>query len=132
MEYWHNITRKVEKVICIKDDFGLNEEIIRKIVAEIKDSVSQLMGDNVEDIILFGSCARGDYDKDSDIDIAILTKTGREENAAYRMELAEIATDIAMEYFTVVNFLCIPYREYIEKKSWYALYKNISNDGIAI
>lgn len=119
-------------MICIKDDFGLEEEIIRKIVTEIKDSVSRRMGANVEDIILFGSCARGDYDKDSDIDIAILTKTGREENAAYRMELAEIATDIAMEYFAVVNFLCIPYKEYIEKKSWYALYKNISNDGIAI
>lgn len=119
-------------MICIKDDFGLDEEIIRKIVTEIKDSVSRRMGANVEDIILFGSCARGDYDKDSDIDIAILTKTGREENATYRMELAEIATDIAMEYFTVVNFLCIPYKEYIEKKSWYALYKNISNDGIAI
>ena len=132
MEYWHNITRKVEKVICIKDDFGLNEEIIRKIVAEIKDSVSQLMGDNVEDIILFGSCARGDYDKDSDIDIAILTKTGREENAAYRMELAEIATDIAMEYFAVVNFICIPYEEYIGKKSWYAFYKNISKEGTVI
>lgn len=119
-------------MICIKDDFGLDEEIIRKIVTEIKDSVSRRMVADVEDIILFGSCARGDYDKDSDIDIAILTKTGREENAAYRMELAEIATDIAMEYFAVVNFLCIPYKEYIEKKSWYALYKNISNDGIAI
>ena len=119
-------------MICIKDDFGLDEETIRKIVVEIRNFVSQLMGDNVENIILFGSCARGDYDEDSDIDIAILTKTGREENAAYRMGLAEIATDIAMEYFAIVNFLCIPYREYVEKKSWYALYKNISKDGIAI
>ena len=97
----------------MKDFFELDEKTIKKIVEEIKDPVRQLMGDNVKDIILFGSCARGDYDKDSDIDIAILTKTGREENAAYRMGLAEIATDIAMEYFAFFNFICIPYEEYI-------------------
>ena len=99
----------------MKDFFELDEKTIKKIVEEIKDPVRQLMGDNVKDIILFGSCARGDYDKDSDIDIAILTKTGREENAAYRMGLAEIATDIAMEYFAVVNFIYT--RNISEKKA---------------
>lgn len=116
----------------MKDNFELDDVMIENIIAKIKAPVRKLMGDNVVDIVLFGSCARGDYDTDSDIDIAILTKTDREENAAYRMGLAEIATDIAMEYFAVVNFLCIPYREYIGKKGWYALYKNISKEGTVI
>lgn len=113
----------------MKNILNLNEDLIEKITGMIKTPIRQLMGDNVKDIILFGSCARGDYDNDSDIDIAIITKTGRQENASYRMGLAEIAADVAMEYFAVVNFLCIPDKEYMERKNWYELYKKIALDG---
>lgn len=42
----------------MKDFFELDEKTIKKIVEEIKDPVRQLMGDNVKDIILFGSCCQ--------------------------------------------------------------------------
>ena len=50
-------------------------------------------------IILYGSCARGDYTEDSDIDIA------------------------------VVNFVCLPYEEYIDKNDWYDYFRNIKQEG---
>ena len=31
----------------------------------------------------------------------------------------ETVTELAMKYFVVVNALCIPFKEYEEKKSWY-------------
>ena len=77
-------------------------------------------------IILYGSCARGDYTEDSDIDIALLLKSDRLKAKKYGSVLANIATELAMKYFAVVNFVCLPYEEYIDKNDWYDYFRNIT------
>ena len=47
-------------------------------------------------IILYGSCARGDYTEDSDIDIALLLKSDRLKAKKYGSVLANIATELAL------------------------------------
>lgn len=105
-----------------------------KIIDDIKkDSVyllKQAMNDELVKIILYGSCARGDYTEDSDIDIAILVHcSSRIEAQAYNSVLADVATQLAMKYFAVVNFICIPYDEFLSKSEWYAYFKNIRAEG---
>lgn len=53
--------------------------LISKVKKEAVYSAHRLMGADLAEMILYGSCARGDYGKDSDIDIALLTKCGRME-----------------------------------------------------
>lgn len=48
----------------------MNKEKARKLVEEYAKLVIQAM--NVNKIILYGSYARGDYRKDSDIDVAVI------------------------------------------------------------
>ena len=100
---------------------------------EIREIVSKLAAQyGAERVYLFGSCARGDYTEDSDVDIALLTKSNRIESQKYNDGLAAIATEFAMEYFAVVNFICIPYGEFEEKKEWYPYFKNIEAEGKVI
>ena len=42
--------------------------------------------------------------------------------------LAEIVTELAMKYFAVVNFVCLPYEEYAVKNKWYAYFRNIREE----
>lgn len=91
--------------------------------------VRDIMKTDLVEIILYGSCARGDYTQESDIDIALLTRCYRLEVKKYGDDLAHIATKIAMKYFAVVNFECLPYEEFEEKKAWYAYFKNIESEG---
>ena len=107
----------------------LNNDVIEKIKKEVPELVSNLMKDDLVKIVLYGSCARGDYTEDSDIDIALITKNDRLEVQKYTGDLAAIATELAMKYFAIVNFVCLPYKEFTEKKSWYAYFKNIENEG---
>ena len=72
---------------------------------------------------------KGDYTEDSDIDIALITKCNRLEVKKYDEELANIATNLAMKYFAIVNFVCLPYDEFTEKKTWYAYFRNIDLEG---
>ncbi|MCM1235078.1 MAG: toxin-antitoxin system, toxin component, partial [Ruminococcus flavefaciens] len=65
-------------------------------------------------------------------DIALLTKCGRMESEKYRGVLAKIATDLAMKYFAVVNFVCLPKEEYNQKKAWYSYFRNIDREGVRL
>lgn len=110
-------------------DLALNNQIINCIKEEVTCQIVELMKSDLVEIILYGSCARGDFHSDSDIDIAIITKCNRMDSKKYNKELARIATSFAMQYFAVVNFVCLPYEEYIEKKDWYPYFSNIEREG---
>lgn len=110
-------------------NFNLSNEIIEKIKVEATEKIKEIMFSDLIQVILYGSCARGDYHADSDVDIALLTKCDRYEVKKYDDALAKIATELAMKYFAVVNFVPLPYDEFLEKKEWYAYFKNIDQEG---
>lgn len=109
--------------------FVLDDNLIDRIKKEAANLASELMKNELVKVILYGSCARGDYTEDSDIDIALITKCNRLEVKKYDEELANIATDLAMKYFAIVNFVCLPYDEFTEKKTWYDYFRNIDLEG---
>ena len=102
----------------------------------VKDSalknIPEIMKEDCKTIILYGSYARGDYTADSDVDIAILTDSDREQVKKYSSQLDELATQIGIDTMAIVNFVCLPQREYESKKSWYPFFKNIDKDGIIL
>ena len=90
------------------------------------------MKDHIREIIMFGSCARNEYTDDSDIDIAILTDCSRIDAKKYDSGLMDVVTDIAMKTNTIVEYICIPYSEFEDKKGWYGFFKNIDREGKVI
>ncbi|MCM1102199.1 MAG: nucleotidyltransferase domain-containing protein [Clostridium sp.] len=111
------------------NEIALNDVIIEKIKNETAEMAKAAMGTALIKVVLYGSCARGDYTQDSDIDIALITACDRPEAKQYSEKLAEISTQLAMKYFAVVNFVCLPYDEFMQKKSWYSYFRNIDTEG---
>lgn len=107
----------------------MNEKLIDNVIADFLKMIQERIGEDVIQCRLFGSCARGDYDNDSDIDIILLTNCDRKESEKYTDVLIDIVTELAMKYFVVVNTVCVPYIEYEEKKSWYDFFINIEEEG---
>lgn len=110
----------------------LTNEIISEIKIDVFDLTRKLMGSDLKAVILYGSCARGDYTKDSDVDIVLLTECDRMEVKKYDDGLDSIATKLAMKYFAVVNFVCLPQDEFLKKKAWYGYFQNIEREGEVI
>ncbi len=110
-------------------ELTLSSAVIDKVQREVYTAVMALFKEDLVKVILYGSCARGDFTDDSDIDIALLTRCDRLEAKKYGDALAMISTDLAMKYFAVVNFVCIPYKEFSEKREWYAYFHNIEMEG---
>lgn len=113
----------------MSNQLALNHKIIDKVKQEATEMVKTLMGVDLSEVILYGSCARGDYTDDSDIDIALLVKCNRMEVKKYGDALAGISAKLAMKYFVVVNFVSLPYEEFLEKRTWYGYFRNIDIEG---
>ena len=64
-------------------NFGLQADKIEKVKKDVTRLICREMGSDIREIIMYGSCARGDYTEDSDIDIALLTGSGRMEAKKY-------------------------------------------------
>lgn len=93
-----------------------NEIMMNYIKEEIVNIIKKIMENDLAQVILYGSYARGDHNNDSDIDIALLLHCDRITAKKYNDALADIATQLAMEYFAVVNFVCLPFDEFMKKK----------------
>lgn len=65
--------------------------------------LSKLLGKRLKKIILYGSYARGDFNKNSDIDLMILTDFNNEELKKYRIKVREIACDIEDENDVIIS-----------------------------
>lgn len=111
------------------EQLALSADIIEKVKEEITEMIKAVMGEDLKKVVLYGSCARGDYTWDSDIDIALITACDRLEVKKYNGKIAEISMRLAMKYFAVVNFVCLPYAEFSQKKSWYLYFQNIDLEG---
>ena len=50
----------------------LNRDVIEKIKAETPDLIREFMQSDLVKMILYGSCARGDFKGNSDIDLSLI------------------------------------------------------------
>ena len=76
---------------------------MKKIIDNFIDEVKEILGKRLKKILLYGSYARGDYNKNSDIDIMILTDLSNEEIEKYREPICNVAFDIEIETGYVIS-----------------------------
>lgn len=107
----------------------MNNSDIELAIDIMREKIPLNMNEHAKKIFVYGSCARGDYTDDSDIDVAILTDCDRLEAKQFDDSLMDIVTDIALKTNAIVEYICIPEQEFSEKKAWYSYFKNIDSEG---
>lgn len=94
--------------------FAMQTGIKPKVIEEIKD-IAQKCG--VRKVILFGSRARGDYQRASDIDLAV-----------YGGSIVEFTLEVKEETSTLLDFDVVNLDEPVQEK----LLEAIERDGVTI
>lgn len=121
-----------EKIRADENERMELQELLEKVKTITVEEIPKIFQDDCRQIILYGSYARGDYTRDSDFDIAILTDSDRIEAKKYDDQLDDIAVKISGDTMAIVNYVCLPYQEYEEKKSWYPYFMSIAKDGVVL
>jgi uncharacterized protein len=73
------------------------------VLQKLKERINETAKGRVR-LVLYGSCARGDYDSDSDIDVAIIV---RDLTRELKDRILENVADVEMEYLTPLSTLVI-------------------------
>ncbi len=105
---------------------------IENIISEFTKKVKEILGDRVKKIILYGSYARGDYKKNSDIDIMILTDLNFEEIEKYRDEISDIAFDIELDTGIIISPVIKNIDKYNERVNIVPFFMNVQKEGVVL
>ena len=109
-----------------------SQEQIQTITKEIVDEVIQLLQENVYKIVLYGSYARGDFTKESDIGVLILLNCDKEQVMKYRKQISRLSSRIGLKNDVEVSLL-LRDRETFEKQGdTLPFYKNVKKEGVAL
>jgi predicted nucleotidyltransferase len=102
------------------------------VTRELTDSIKDVIGDALRNVILYGSYARGDHDENSDIDIMILSDIKDEDSYPYLKVLSSISNEIDLKYNVFISVIlqnktlfesCLPILPF---------YQNVIKDGVEL
>ena len=99
---------------------------------ELARAMEELFGSKLSEVILFGSYARNQQDEESDIDIIVLVKECPLSLKSYSYKIAEIVTDINLQYDVVLSVILQSVDEYEEYKDVLPFFMNIQREGVMI
>lgn len=111
--------------MCTQNDF---ESLLKKIVIIYRDLYDQ----NLCDIYLYGSYARGDYNTESDIDIVAIVKGERQELQDQLKKIWDVVSDLELDYEVIISPTVIPYTEFETYKDILPYYRNIAQEGVKL
>ena len=97
----------------------------KKIIEEFAVQIRRKLGNNLIFLKMFGSKARGDFHKDSDIDILIVVN---QKNITVRDEIYDILFELDPYYeykISIILFSLYEYRKNEEMKSAFIKYINL-------
>jgi uncharacterized protein len=100
----------------------------RDIALDFKNKVQTAIGDKFSALILYGSCARGDNVRGSDIDLLLLLRnplTPLEEE-----QLAQLKSEQSLAFDTLLS--CFPYSEEAWTSWQTPFLVNLRNEGIRL
>ena len=107
--------------------------------AQLKDITSQLVdvyrniyGDDIVEILLYGSYARKEETDQSDVDIVAIVKGNRLDLQKKLKIVWDISADIGLENDVVVSPTVVPFDEFEKYREILPYYMNIEKEGIKV
>ena len=104
----------------------------RELVSQYVEVLCKIYGKHLKTVILYGSYARGDYTKDSDIDIMVLLDLSDIDIKKYRHELSCATYDFNMDYDVDIKPIAKNQEHFNKWVEVYPFYSNVASEGVKL
>ena len=105
---------------------------MKNLMEQYVEQVRQIYGSHVQQIILYGSYARGDFRPDSDIDIMILLDMSDLELKAYSQNLSYMTYDFNLDNDLDIKPIANSQEHFNKWVENYPFYTNVHNEGVLL
>lgn len=105
---------------------------IENAINEFVSGINSILKNRVKKIILYGSYARGDYRKNSDLDIMVLTDLSEEEITDMRTKLWDYSYDIGLDNDIVISALLKNIDDFNYWLDTLPFYMNVQKEGVVL
>jgi predicted nucleotidyltransferase len=102
---------------------------IQQLAQEYKLRLQALYGDDLVELVLFGSYARGDFHEESDIDFALVLRNKNRPSAEI-FNTSPIASELSLKYGLMISTLPVSVEKKRSSMQW--VYRNIRTEGIIV
>ncbi len=121
----------LKDIYCMAAGKGcMCEEKIRAVVTQFAKEAEKIYGTVLRAVILYGSCARGDFADDSDIDIMVLLDVAQDEIGIARKKILDVSDQIDLKYDVVLAPVIQSWRLYNQYMTVSCFYQNVQKEGI--
>ncbi len=125
-EPYEEVLKRLMKKAAEKNKFIEREKAVKLFIEEIRGEY----GEKVDDIILYGSYARGEAGADSDVDVLIVLNGDLSKG---RERAAELATEALLKHGTIISPKMVSPENYeAMKKMKLPFIENVRNEGIKV
>lgn len=107
-------------------------ETVHNIVYKFAQQIRGIYGDSLKRVVVYGSYARGDYQKNSDIDIMILVDASDDEIKKKFNSVCDLAFDYELEYGVVISPLVKNEVHFMKWSETLPFYRNVKQEGVTI
>lgn len=104
--------------------------IVQQIAQEYKKALQGLYGNDLAELVLFGSYARGDQHEESDIDFAVVLNDTHFRTSNDRQKTSKIGSRLSLKYGLMISSLVINLHK--KQTSMQGVYKDIRKEGIVV
>ncbi|MBQ3537132.1 MAG: nucleotidyltransferase domain-containing protein [Clostridia bacterium] len=108
------------------------ENQLARILKSVSSFAKEKLRDNLCKVILYGSYARGDYDKESDIDIMIIASVSADKLKEYDYSFCVLSSEIGLENDVVVSIILKDAETFNKYSDVLPFYKNVLKEGIDV
>lgn len=106
------------------------QKVIEQLAQEYKAVLKELYGDELAELVLFGSYARGEQRNESDVDFAIVFHDAHKRSADDKLKTSALASRLSLKYGLVISSL--PVSLHKKQTSMQGVYQDIRKEGIPI
>ena len=103
---------------------------IENLLQAYRNELSKILDSHIKKVILYGSYARGDFKKDSDIDIMILVDL--DDLKTCEDKITDLTYDFNLEHGTEIMPVVQNINHFEHWKNAYMFYNNVSREGVPI
>lgn len=138
---WHGVDNSLDRYLSALSEYKIPTiadmrlevpQDIRKRLEAYVEELKKIYRENLQRVVLYGSYARGDYSKDSDVDVMILLKMPDIYIKDYSNELMDVTYEFNVTYNLEINPIAKDKEEFEKWNINYPFYANIQRDGVIL